>query len=416
MKPEESSNSQGGMSLSQQGQVPSTPQNDSQHHSQKAAAQIIRSQINNLFEKQNNITSSETNTNTLTGFEDTNPYERDHSEHPTPQVNEWKQYHTAWQNYYQKYYESYYKQNTEKSKSNHGTKSSSRPRTIPRNSHNYFANNSDVKSIKEPEDILLGDEVVFDLRQKLINKVNNSALKIKKSRHFIPLIAGLIVMIVFLFLQYNRVVVSNVLAYVSPGSIDQQNIIIDPNSDLVVGPQPKLIIPKINVDVPVTYDIGNDYSSQMTAMGKGVAHFAIPGADSHPGQVGNTVIAGHSSNDLLEFGDYKFIFAQLDKLEIGDTIYANYESKRYTYTVTKKEIVKPNNVSSLVYATSKPILTLVTCTPLGTSLNRLLIIAEQISPDPSLSTVAPNTPNVIETKSIPGSAPTLLESIFGSSN
>ena len=202
------------------------------------------------------------------------------------------------------------------------------------------------------------------------------------------------------------------MAYVSPWNIDPQNIVIDPNADTVVGPEPKLIIPKINVDVPVIYDIGNDYNSQMTAMAKGVAQFAIPGASSHPGQVGNTVIAGHSSNDLFDGGDYKFIFAQLDKLNIGDTIYVNYNSIRYTYIVSKKQVVSPNDVSSLVYPITKPILTLLTCTPIGTALNRLLITSEQVSPDPSNSTTAPVSSNTT-IKSIPGNTPSFIERLFG---
>jgi hypothetical protein len=90
-----------------------------------------------------------------------------------------------------------------------------------------------------------------------------------------------------MFLQYNRLLISNVMAYVSPGSIDPQNIVIDPSTDIEVGPDSQLIIPKINVDVPVFYDVGSDYASQMKAMENGVAHFAIAGASSHPGQIGH---------------------------------------------------------------------------------------------------------------------------------
>jgi sortase A len=118
---------------------------------------------------------------------------------------------------------------------------------------------------------------------------------------------------------------------------------------------------------------------------------------------------------LFDSGDYKFIFAQLDRLVVGDAIYANYGSKRYTYTITKKEVVQPSEVNKLVYPTTKPVLTLLTCTPLGTSINRLLITGEQISPDPSLSTAAPVTQELKST-SIPGNSPTLLERIFGSKN
>ena len=147
-------------------------------------------------------------------------------------------------------------------------------------------------------------------------------------------------------------------------------------------------------------------------MAVGVAQFAIPGADSHPGQVGNTVIAGHSSNDLLDSGDYKFIFAQLDKLAVGDSIYANYQGKRYTYTVTGKAVVEPNDVNKLVYATTKPVMTLLTCTPLGTALHRLLVTAEQVSPDPTKSTAAPTTTST-QSASMPGNSPTLFERLFG---
>ena len=371
MKPDEPNNSQSGMSLSQQG-----PTSD-------AAAQIIRSQINNLYDNQNiKNESNMASDNRPTPLEDVNPYHRTHSENLELQTNDWKHYHTAWQNYYQKYYEGYYKHNPQK--------------TNPELTDKVFST----------------DEAVFDLKQELLGKVHKSAIKVKKSRHFIPIISGLIVVLFFVFLQYNRLVISNVMAYVSPGNIDPQNIVINPNADLLVGPESRLIVPKINIDVPVMYDIGNDYDSQMAAMSKGVAHFAVPGASSHPGQIGNTVIAGHSSNDLLDNGDYKFIFAQLDKLNVGDTIYANYQSIRYTYTVTKKEVVKPSEVNKLVYPTSKPVLTLLTCTPLGTALNRLLVTAEQISPDPSKSNAAPVN-NSSTTKSIPGNSPTFFERLFG---
>jgi sortase A len=205
------------------------------------------------------------------------------------------------------------------------------------------------------------------------------------------------------------------MAYVSPGNIDPQNIVIDPNADTTVGPDSRLIIPKINVDVPVFYDIPNTYDSLMSAMAKGVAQFVVPGASSHPGQSGNTAISGHSSNDLFDTGNYKFIFAQLDKLNAGDTIYANYHSVRYTYIVTNIRVVAPNDVSSLVYPTTKPILTLITCTPVGTSLNRLEVIAEQVSPDPNKSTAAPATSTNSKTSvtSIPGNSPSFLERLLG---
>ncbi len=411
MKPEESSSSQSGVSLSKQGLIANSSNKQPDQKSRDAATQLIRSQIDNLYNNQaTDPKSDDTNSKEATPLEDINPYHKTHSKTPSIQTNDWKHYHTAWQNYYQKYYEGYYNHLDKKRQSIEPAENSEID-SNKKDGQQHFTNKNTASN--ETKKIFSPDEAIFDMRQELIGKVHKSAIKIRKSRHFIPIISGLIVVLIFVFLQYNRLIISNVMAYVSPGNIDPQNIVINPNSELKVGPKPLLIIPKINVNVPVIYDIGNDYTSQMTAMSKGVAHFAIPGASSHPGQIGNTVISGHSSNDLLDSGDYKFIFAQLDKLNVDDTIYLNYKSTRYTYIVTKKSIVKPNNVSSLVYKTNKSILTLITCTPIGTSLNRLLVTAEQTSPDPNKSTKPPTSPNKSTTTSIPGNSPTFIERLFG---
>lgn len=377
------------------------------HDQQQAAARIIRSQIDHLYDG----TQPEEQATTVASAQQTtqdNPYERTHSDDPQPVLEQWQQYHSAWQTYYQKYYEGYYTHHLDRAKQELDTAKET-PQT-----HDYFAHTANYEHPVDVDDeSFTKEEALQDLRQKLLARVSESAKKVRKSRHFIPIAAAVLVVCVFLFLQYNRLLIANVMAYVSPGNIDPQNIVIDPTVDLNVSPEPRLIIPKINVDVPVLYDVGNDYNSQMKAMESGVAHFAIPGASSHPGQIGNTVISGHSSNDLLDSGDYKFIFAQLDKLAIGDSIYANYNGKRYTYTITKKEVVQPNEVNKLTYATNEPVLTLITCTPLGTALQRLLVTAKQVSPDPNASTAAPVATNTSAEQDIPGNSPTLFERLFG---
>jgi sortase A len=392
MKPNESVSGQSGSP-----QLKQWPSNDTPA-SQKAAADVVRNQINNIYSNSDNPNYQ---TQPITK---PNPYDRTHTSNVHPQDDQWSQYHTAWQTYYQKYYEGYY--------THHLTKAKNKL-------EDQFSKLSSQQSQKEEKietnniTPISDEEAVHNLRQMLLEKAQDATIKVKKSRHFKPIAAGLIVVIIFLFLQYNRVLISNVVAYISPGNINPQNIIIDPNVEIKVGSEPKLIIPKINVDVPVNYDVGNDYASQMKAMENGVAHFAIPGASSHPGQVGNTAIAGHSSNDLIDSGSYKFIFVQLEKLNVGDTIYANYQSKRYTYVVTKTEVVKPTEVNKLVYPTTKPVLTLITCTPIGTATNRLLVTAEQVSPDPNQSTAAPTTDDK-GSSPMPGNSPTLLQRIFGS--
>jgi sortase A len=373
---------------------------------QMAAANVIRSRIDHLYESDLGVATEVTPTEPNTQ----NVYHRTHTQHPLPEAEQWKQYHSAWQNYYQKYYENYYTAQTGNAKPSKNT--AAEPAKKSAQEH-YFRNQPNEETT-EPES-LSNDQALFELREKLLGRVQESAQKIRKSRHFIPILSALTVVLLFVFVQYNQVFIANVKAYVSPGNIDPQNIVIDPTADIVVSSEPRLIIPKINVDVPVAYDVSTDYDAQMAAMANGLAHFPIPGANSHPGEVGNTALAGHSSNDLFDVGDYKFIFAQLDKLAIGDTIYANYESKRYTYVVSKIEVVKPTEVNALVYPTTKPLLTLITCTPLGTALNRLLVTAEQVSPDPIVAAKAPEGSGVADTSStaIPGNSGTLLEKLFG---
>lgn len=354
-----------------------------------AAASVVRGQLDEIYQKQD-----ERHTSVEASQENA-------------AQNEWQKYHSAWQEYYQQYYERYYIGQVHQVRQELEAK-------VTAEQHNK---KSEVGVFTQP--IASGEtssskkEAIEEIRSQLKSKVNESAKKVRGSRHFIPITAAVCVMGVFLFLQYNRVLFSNVQAYITPGTIDPQNIVVDPSQTQNVGPDAKLIIPKINVDVPVIYGVGNDHDSQMAAMEKGVAHFSIPGASSVPGQVGNTVLSGHSSNDILDSGDYKFIFAQLEKLQVGDTIYTNYEGKRYSYSITKKEVVTPTEVNKLIYPTDKPILTLITCTPLGTSTNRLLVTAEQVSPDPSGASAAPAASSSGESVAIPGNSPTLLERLFG---
>ena len=311
----------------------------------------------------------------------------------TPQAtpDQWQQYHSAWQKYYQMYYERYY--------ANH------------LNTQQSPAQQPQTSTPEAADTLSPQQQAIRDLRSKIRNTVNDSAKKVRNSRHFIPALAGTMVMLAFVFLQYNRAILGTVAAYTSPGNIEPQNIIVDPSIDTKVSAEPKIIIPKINVDAPVVYGAAPDVQSQRKAMEKGVAHFAVSGASALPGQAGNVVLAGHSSNDAFAAGGYKFIFAQNEKLQKDDVIYLNYEGKRYTYKITGSEVVKPNEVTKIQTGTQKPMLTLVSCVPVGTADKRLLVYADQISPDPNTASAAAENN---ATGQIPGNpSPTVLERIFG---
>ena len=206
------------------------------------------------------------------------------------------------------------------------------------------------------------------------------------------------------------------MAYVSPGNAPASEIeAVDPTISQTVSSDPRLLIPKLNIDVPINF--GVPLSDVMDAMNHGVAHYRISGASAYPGQIGNFIVTGHSAGDVYSSNPYKYIFSGLERLEDGDLIYVNYESVRYTYRVVKKEIIEPTNVSALVVQTNKPIITLVTCTPLGTSRYRLLVTGEQISPAYNEAAAAEEeaskaTPVVDESSTLPSNEPSFFESIW----
>ncbi len=176
-------------------------------------------------------------------------------------------------------------------------------------------------------------------------------------------------------------------------------------STSAVGSDPQIIIPKINVEIPVVYGVKTiDEKTVDAALEKGVVHYADTAV---PGQDGNVVIVGHSSNNIFNKGRYKFAFVLLKRLEPGDTFYLEKDGKRYTYQVYQKKIVSPNDVSVLGPADKTATVTLITCDPPGTSLRRLVITAEQISPSPKNNVAASKNSLAVSSKTIPSNSPTL---------
>lgn len=98
-----------------------------------------------------------------------------------------------------------------------------------------------------------------------------------------------------------------------------------------------------------------------------------------PGETGNVFIFGHSSNYPWVKSDYNDAFALLDTLENGDEITIYYNQKKFTYRVTDRAVVKPGDVKTLESRDhTKKELSLMTCWPVGTTLERIIIFAELV--------------------------------------
>ena len=95
-----------------------------------------------------------------------------------------------------------------------------------------------------------------------------------------------------------------------------------------------------------------------------------------PGQLGNSVIFGHSV--LPQFFNpksYLTIFATLYKLKEGDDIFIDIDNIRYKYQVEDMFEVVPTDLSVLEQRFDSRYLSLITCSPPGTTLRRLVVRA-----------------------------------------
>ncbi len=364
-------------------------------HDHTGAANVARAQIDHIY---NTDPPHQTDQSAQLNQQPTNPYIREHADASS---YDWKQYHSAWQDYYQKYYQAYYTQYVRAAQQKLLEDHAKQPAAI---AATVVGEGGNVKE----------ETPTQKFRRELLEKVKTRAKKFQKSSHFMPIASALAVGLVFFLFQFNKVIAAQVNAYVSPSQTISDNVIIDPNSTVPVGQESRLVIPKINVDVPIVYgltSLANDPTQKL--LEQGVVHYPIPGANSLPGQTGNNVILGHSSNDVFKPGNYKFAFVLLERLQAGDSFYIHYKGTRYIYTIFKTETIEPNQVSKLVLPADKPTTTLVTCTPVGTDDHRFVVYANQVTPDPNAAEKIQQNGNTNEKVDIPGNEPSFLEKLFG---
>lgn len=93
-----------------------------------------------------------------------------------------------------------------------------------------------------------------------------------------------------------------------------------------------------------------------------------------PGQLGNAVVFGHSVlPQFFSSNNYLTIFSTLYRLKQGDEIFIDYSNVQYKYIVDEMFEVKPTDLSVLEQRFDQKNLTLITCSPPGTYLRRLII-------------------------------------------
>ncbi len=137
-----------------------------------------------------------------------------------------------------------------------------------------------------------------------------------------------------------------------------------------------ITIPKLGIKEALVETNAKDLNPD-TALG----HYA---GTVLPGEVGNSFIFGHSVLPwFFNPKNYKTIFSTLGKLSSGDEFQVTYNNTIYNYVVESVEELSPKEVRPLAELKpkylNKSTMVLMTCSPPGTKLKRLLVNAVMVS-------------------------------------
>jgi LPXTG-site transpeptidase (sortase) family protein len=177
-------------------------------------------------------------------------------------------------------------------------------------------------------------------------------------------------------------IAEHLIAQAQPNPLNEdQAIAVVPT---VGPPEDRLVIPRLGLNVPIVTPrldalLAQDWTileqDIQTALEDGVVHY--PGT-AEPGQAGNFFVTGHSSYYAWAEGDYKSVFARLSELQPGDEYWVYYGGDEHRYRVVESLEVKPTEVHVLDQPTDQRQSTLMTCSPVGTTLRRRIVRALEV--------------------------------------
>ena len=154
-----------------------------------------------------------------------------------------------------------------------------------------------------------------------------------------------------------------------------------PALDIEITPyENRIIIPQIGKNIPLLDIKQRSVSGEKeleNIMMKELEDWVVryPGS-TRPGVEWNTFIFGHSSNYPWIKWDYNDVFSNLNQLKFWDEVIVYYGQDKYTYKIKEKKVIKPGDTKILKRNKGKDELTLMTCWPVGTTLNRLILVWE----------------------------------------
>lgn len=149
-------------------------------------------------------------------------------------------------------------------------------------------------------------------------------------------------------------------------------------------PDDRIIIPRLSKDVPlIKTNIKNFADRKWDILDKEILNdlkkgIVIYPSSVVPGKGGNTVVTGHSSNYPWVISKYNDVLARLHEVILGDKITLYYNQKKYSYEVYDIKVVNPEDIEVMAPDAGENILTVITCTPVGTNLRRLVVVGKLV--------------------------------------
>lgn len=136
-----------------------------------------------------------------------------------------------------------------------------------------------------------------------------------------------------------------------------------------------IIIPKLGINTKIIEDVDPyDSAIYQQALSKGIAHAK---GTSLPDLEGNTFLFAHSSDNFYNANRFNSVFYLLHHLENDDIFYIVYKGEKYKYSVVGKKVVDPTDTKYMKnYSDIEQSVTLMTCWPAGTTINRLVVVAK----------------------------------------
>ena len=163
----------------------------------------------------------------------------------------------------------------------------------------------------------------------------------------------------------------------------QQNLDSYDFSFNLLPPTNRLIIPAINLDVPLVETEAHDYKNfTETTFDADLENWVVKYPTTpNPGEWGNAFFFGHTSQEYWKSNPYGTVFRRIPQLKPDDKIQVVRDGVLYEYKVVKTVIVKPKNVNDTYVEfgdENKEYITLMWCYPIWRTDKRMMVFAERI--------------------------------------